>query len=47
MFLLGNIPGKVPQFFLYTQDIMQVNCTQNITKYYILLRNVARVLKKS
>jgi hypothetical protein len=45
MFLLCNIPGKVHQFFLYKQDIMQVNCMQNITKYYILLRNVASVLK--
>jgi hypothetical protein len=40
-FLLCNIPGKVPLFFLY----MRVNCMQNITKYYILLRNVASVLK--
>jgi hypothetical protein len=46
MFLLGNITGKVPLFFLYKQDIMRVNCMQNITKYYILLRNVASVLKK-
>jgi hypothetical protein len=45
MFLLGNIPGKVHIFFLYKQDIMQVNCMQNITKYYISLRNVASVLK--
>jgi hypothetical protein len=45
MFLLYNISGKVPLFFLYKQDIMQVNCMQNITKYYILLRNVAYVLK--
>jgi hypothetical protein len=44
MFFLCNIPGKVPLFFLYKQDIMQVNCMQNITKYYILLRNVASVL---
>jgi hypothetical protein len=44
MFLLCNIPGKVPLFFLYKQDIMRVNCMQNITKYYILLRNVASVL---
>jgi hypothetical protein len=34
MFLLCNIPGKVPQFFLYKQDIMRVNCMQNFTKYY-------------
>jgi hypothetical protein len=45
MFLLCNIPGKVPLFLLYKQDIMQVNCMQNITKYYILLRNVVSVLK--
>jgi hypothetical protein len=45
MFLLCNIPGKVPLFFLYKQDIMRVNCMQNITKYDILLRNVASVLK--
>jgi hypothetical protein len=45
MFLLCNIPGKVPLFFLYKQDIMRVNCMQNITKYYTLLRNVASVLK--
>jgi hypothetical protein len=44
MFLLCNIPGKVLLFFLYKQDIMQVNCMQNVTKYYILLRNVASVL---
>jgi hypothetical protein len=31
MFLLCNIPDKVPLFFLYKQDIMQVNCMQNIT----------------
>ena len=37
MFLLCNIHGKVPLFFLYKQDIMRVNCMQNITKYYILL----------
>ena len=42
MFLLCNIPGKVPLFFLYKQDIMQVNCMQNI----ILLRNVASVLNQ-
>jgi hypothetical protein len=45
MFLLCNIPGKVLLFFLYKQDIMRVNCKQNLTKYYILLRNVASVLK--
>jgi hypothetical protein len=47
IFLLCNIPGKVPQFFLYKQDIKRVNCMQNVTKYmyYILLRNVASVLK--
>jgi hypothetical protein len=45
MFLLCNIPGKVPLFFLYKQDVMRVNCLQNIKKYYILLRNVASVLK--
>ena len=48
MFLFCNIPGKVPVFLLYKQDIMRVhvNCMQNnITKYYILLRNVASVLK--
>jgi hypothetical protein len=44
VFLLCNIPGKVPLFFLYKQNIMRVNCMQNITKYYILLRNVASVL---
>jgi hypothetical protein len=46
MFLICNISGKVPLFFLYKQDIMQVNCMQNITKYYILLRNVASVLNR-
>jgi hypothetical protein len=45
LFLLCNIPGKVPLFFLYKQDIIRLNCIQNITKYYILLRNVASVLK--
>jgi hypothetical protein len=45
IFLLYNIPGKVPLFFWNKQDIMRVNCTQNVTKYYILLRNVAHVLK--
>jgi hypothetical protein len=45
MFLLCNIPGKV-LFFWYKQDIMRVNCMQNITKYCILLRNVASVLKR-
>ena len=44
MFLLCNIPGKVPLFFLNKQDIMSVNCMQNVTKNYILLRNVAYVL---
>jgi hypothetical protein len=33
MFLLCNIPGKVPLFFLYKQDIMRVNCMQNIIYY--------------
>ena len=45
MFLLCNIPGKVLLFFLNKQDIMRVNCMQNVTKNYILLRNVACVLK--
>ena len=45
MFLLCNIPGKVLLFFLNKQDIMRVNCMQNVTKNYILLRNVAYVLK--
>jgi hypothetical protein len=45
MFLLCNIPGKVPLFFLYKQYIMRINCMQNITKYYVLLRNDASVLK--
>jgi hypothetical protein len=45
MFLLCNIPGKVPLLFLYKQDAMGVNCMQNITKYYILFRNVAFVLQ--
>ena len=44
MFLLCNIPGKVLLFFLNKQDIMRVNCMQNVTKNYILLRNVACVL---
>ena len=47
MFLLCNIPGKVLLFFLNKQDIMRVNCMQNVTKNYILLRNVACVLKLS
>jgi hypothetical protein len=45
IFLLYNVPGKVPIFFWYKEDIMRVNCMQNVTKYYILLRNVANVLK--
>jgi hypothetical protein len=45
IFLLYNVPGKVPIFCWYKQDIMRVNCMQNVTKYYILLRNVAYVLK--
>jgi hypothetical protein len=49
MFLLYKIPGKVPLFFLYMlykQDIMRTNCMQHIMKYYILLMNVASVLKE-
>jgi hypothetical protein len=45
MFLLCNIPGKVPLFFLYKQDIIPVNGMQNITKYNKLWRNIASVLK--
>jgi hypothetical protein len=45
MFLLKNIPGKVHIFFMYKQDIKQVNCMQNVTKYYILLRNVVSAVK--
>jgi hypothetical protein len=44
IFLLYIVPGKVPIFFWYKQDIMRVNCMQNVTKYYILLRNVAYIL---
>jgi hypothetical protein len=43
--LICNIPGKVPLFFLDKQEIMKVNYMQNITKYHILLRNVASALK--
>jgi hypothetical protein len=38
MFLLCNIPGKVLLFFLYKQDIMRVNCMQNIIYYWGTLR---------
>ena len=47
MFLLCNIPGNVLIFFLNKQDIMRVNSMQNVTKNYILLRNVAYVLNWS
>jgi hypothetical protein len=47
MFLLYNILGKVPLFFLNKQDVMQVNCMQNVTKNYILLKNVAYVLERN
>jgi hypothetical protein len=38
MFLLCNIPSKVPLFFLYKQDIMRVNCMQNIIYYWGTMR---------
>jgi hypothetical protein len=47
MFLLCNIPGKVPLFFLYKQD----NASKLYAKYdkilyiIVILRNVASVLK--
>jgi hypothetical protein len=44
MFFLNNIPGKLPLFFLYKQDMMRVNFMQNVKKYYVLLRNVVSVL---
>jgi hypothetical protein len=31
----------LPVYILHKQDIMRVHCMQNVTKYYISLRNVA------
>jgi hypothetical protein len=49
MFFLKNIPGKVPLFFLYKQDILQVNCMQNaiLIHQYIVECRATRTTDKS